>query len=242
MLCMKQILVIFVCIFLLVLIVGCGKEKSEIDDESLSDKGINEKITTSSSGYELDNFPIPDKIGEQTNFPSIIRLYEKEDTYFDIDGKRQKFGLEKILNYSVNLYINGYVKHLPYNQGYNYENEFVIKPLPKKYIIYIPSGKKRVKLQIGTEKGIINTWMREGELKKFFVNGRLNRLKVGLITHELPINIDFNDGSADRRFKLFFNESQHFGQEGFIYVADILADEDEEYVTRNAVEFNITKR
>lgn len=239
---MKRILVIFLCIFLLILIVGCGKDEADINDESTSDMGDNEKITTSSPNYDLDDFPFPDDIGREIYEPSIIRLYENEEAYFDIYGRRQKFRLSKILNYSVNLYMNDYVKHLPYNEKYNYDNEFGIKPLPKRYIVSIPADRKRVKLHVGTDKGIIVTWMREGELKKFDVNGRLNRLKVGIITEDVPIKIDFNDGSADRQFKLLLNETQSFGQQGFIYVADILADEDDEYVKRKAVEFNITKR
>jgi|SRR3989344_3111807 len=239
---MKRILVLFPCIFLLVLIVSCGKNDSEINDNSINGKDIDEKITTSSPDYDLDDFPILDDIGTEITEPSIIRLYEDEEAYFEIYGRRQKFRLNKILNYSVDLYMNDYIKHLPYNEKYNYDNEFGIKPLPKKFVVTIPADTKRVKLHIGTEKGIIIAWMREGEFKKFHVNGRLNRLKVGIITKDVPIKIDFNDGSADRKFKLLLNETQSFGQGGFIHVADILADEDEEFVKRNAVEFNITKR
>ena len=239
---MKRTLVIFLCIFLLILIVGCGKGDSELNDDSISGRDVNEKITTSSPNYDLDDFPFPDEVGREIYEPSVVRLYENEETYLDIYGRRQKFRLSKIFNYSVNLYINDHVKHLPYNEKYNYDNEFGIKPLPKKYIVSIPADKKRVKLQIGTEKGIIIAWMSEGELKRFDVNGRLNRLKVGLISNEIPIDIEFNDGSNTRKFKLLLNETRGFGQGGFIYVADILADEDEEFVTRNAVEFNLTKR
>jgi|SRR3989344_2541107 len=236
---MKPFLIIIMFALLLILIVGCGK-KEEIVNDIQQNLPTSKEIPEEKIVYE-DFFNIEDVRDYELSNPKTIKMFEKEDTYVLLDGRRYKFTLDKILNYSVNFYINDYLEYVSYNHEYNYKNKLTIVPLPKKYVVNIPSRYKRVKLFIGTEKGLSIIWMKEGELKKFNIGGRLNKLKVGVILEGAGTSIDFYDGSNERRFKLLPKEVQYFGQEGFIYVADILT-EDEEFVTRNMVEFNLTTR
>ncbi len=236
---MKRFSTTILCIFLLILLVGCGR-KEETNETFLQNISNQTEISEEKRVYE-DLFDIKDIPDYELIDPKTVKLFEKEDSYAIINGRRYKFTLDKILNYSVNLYINDYLEYVGYNEGYNYKNKFIIVPLPKKYAINIPSRYKRIKLFIGTDRGLSVIWIKEGELKKFNIGGRLNKLRVGAILEGVGTSIDFYDGSSERRFKLLPKEVQYFGQEGFIYVADILS-ENKEFVKRNMVEFNLTKK